>query len=51
MYDYDYAVNDKLGMVEIKLRDYFYDKERKWFDKIEALVDEKSFPGAGEIYL
>ncbi|KAL4493478.1 hypothetical protein ABPG72_007486 [Tetrahymena utriculariae] len=51
VYDYDYTINDKLGSLEIHLKDYFYDKERKWYDKIEQLVDEKKFPGAGEIYI
>ena len=50
VFDYDYACNDKLGSVEIHLKDYFYDKERKWFDSIMPLLDEKSFPGAGEVY-
>lgn len=32
VFDYDLAMNDKLGSIEIQLKDYFYNKERPWFD-------------------
>lgn len=51
IYDYDFTLNDKLGSVEISLKDLFYDKTRAWVAKVYPILDEKSFPGAGEIEL
>ncbi|EGR27332.1 hypothetical protein IMG5_197670 [Ichthyophthirius multifiliis] len=45
--DYNYIKNDKIGSVEIALKPLFQTKN--WFNQILPILDENSFPGAGEI--